>query len=77
MDDNELMKEILLDVHRGMGILGNDVAAMKADLREHMKRTAILETEIKWIHRQIWIAHGAIALFGVIGTAAGVLTKFF
>lgn len=76
MEDNELMKEILLDVHRGIGILGNDVAAIKVDLREHMKRTAMLETEMKWIHKQIWIAHGAIIVVTMLGSLIGFFLKY-
>jgi hypothetical protein len=77
MGDSELLKEILLDLHRSMGSVTANLAEVKADLREHMKRTAMLESEIKWIHRQIWIAHGAIALLGILGTFVGVAIKYF
>jgi hypothetical protein len=77
MGDSELLKEILLDLHRSMGSVTANLAEVKADLREHMKRTAMLESEIKWIHRQIWIAHGAIALLGILGTLVGVAIKYF
>ena len=65
--------EILLSMHKDLATMNADIAEMKADLREHMRRTNIIETELKWLHRQVWIAHGAIAL---VAFAAGFV-RFF
>lgn len=61
--------EILIEMQKEMGIISAHVAEIKADVREHMKRTAILETEVKFLHRQAWILYGILL-------AAGTLIKF-
>lgn len=77
--DAELLKEILLDINKEVGKASADISAIKTDLREHMRRTAILETEIKWLHRQVWIAHGAILFLGFLGALIALLKniKYF
>lgn len=75
MDNNESL-ELLLDLHKDLSITREHLAEIKTDLKEHMKRTAILETELKFIHKQIWLAHGAIGLLSVLATIAA-LFKFF
>jgi hypothetical protein len=76
MDEKKIVTEILLDIHKDVGALCIDVAAVKADLREHMKRTAMLETEIKWLHSQVWLAKGAIAFIALAGIIVGMIKVF-
>ncbi len=71
-NSNEQFK-LILELHKESAIIRETMAEVKADLREHMKRTAIIETELKWLHRQVWIAHGAIGLIGIIGGLTGLI----
>lgn len=71
--NNHEQFKLILELHKESAIIREVMAEVKADLREHMKRTAIIETELKWLHRQIWIAHGAIGLIGIIGGLAGLI----
>lgn len=74
MDAQELIKEILLDVSKDQAIIKADQAAMKADLREHIRRTNVLEHEVKtfrdkdlaWVKKQIWMFYGAISLILIL-----------
>lgn len=79
MDAQELIKEILLDVSKDQAIIKADQAAMKVDLKEHIRRTHILETEIKhfrendlaWVKKQIWMFYGAVSIILIIYKALG------
>lgn len=66
MDNSQL--EIILDIHKELSIMREHMGEVRADLREHIKRTAIIETEVKFLHKQIWLAHGALALLTLVGT---------
>jgi regulator of replication initiation timing len=61
MENNQLF-EVALDIQKQVGEMGATVAAIEADLKEHMRRTRVLETEVKWLHKQSYIAYGAIAI---------------
>lgn len=56
------MLELLIEMTKDLAAMSAHQQEIKEDLKQHMKRTAILETEIKYLHKQVNIAHGAIAL---------------
>lgn len=62
MSDRELERKLLLDIHAALPVISERLGAIEADLAYHIKRTELLETEVKYLHKQINIAHGAIAL---------------
>lgn len=63
---DELLQKLVLEIHRDMGVVISQMAAIKEDVKEHMRRTAILETEVKYLH--------AVASKGkVIGAILGIL----
>ena len=68
--------DIILDIHKDMSTTKSDMAYIKADLREHMKRTAQMEVEVKYLHRQVNLAHGAVALITLAGVIAGIFKAF-
>lgn len=55
-----------------------DMAAVKTDLREHMRRTTLLETAVLPLqeHVAVWgaVAKWGAVIVGVLGSTAGVLT---
>jgi regulator of replication initiation timing len=65
--DQEIF-ELLLDLHKEVAIIRADQGSMKEDLREHIKRTALLEAELKrlhdqdigWLKKNVYLAYGAI-----------------
>lgn len=65
---DEHISEILLSIKEDLGF-------MRADLSEHMRRTAILEEEVKVIHRQANLAQGALMLLGFIISALLAIGK--
>lgn len=71
--DAEIIKELMLDLVKGQAVIQADLAAVKADVKEHMRRTAIAETEIKYLHKQVNVAHGAIALVSFVGIVLGIV----
>ena len=66
MDSNALNDKLLLDMHQQTGIIREHIAGIQTDIKEHIRRTNIIEAELKWVQRQIWVAHGAILIIGAI-----------
>jgi hypothetical protein len=50
-----------------------DIADIKADRRNHIRRTEINETAIAIMEKAIYRAQGAIMLIGVISTLASII----
>lgn len=76
MGEENLMEKILLDMHKELAIVRENQAGMSADLKEHMKRTAIIETEVKYLHKQTNIAQGAIALVSLAAVLISLYKSF-
>lgn len=76
MKNDELMEQLLLKMHEDISAIKQDQAAIKVDLKEHMRRTAIIETELKYLHKQVFIAHGAISLVSFLAIIAGIYKTF-
>lgn len=76
MTDESLMEKILLDLHKEVAIVRENQAGMSADLKEHMKRTAIVETEVKYLHKQASIAQGAIAFISLLAILVSLYKSF-
>lgn len=62
MEVQDLIKEILLDVSKDQAVIKADIAAMKVDLKEHIRRTNILESKVAWVNKQIWMFYGALSI---------------
>lgn len=77
MDSNKIATDILLDMHKNIGVMREDIAEIKADLNLHMKRTAQLETELKYVHKHITMVQGVGAFLGVIAAVAAIYKNFF
>lgn len=48
------------------------LAAQHVSLKEHIRRTNILETELKPIKQHVQMIHGAFKLLGIIVASVGV-----
>ena len=68
--------ELLLELLKDVAAIKAHQMEIKDDLKLHMKRTAQVETELKYLHRQINLAHGAIAFITIIGVLAGIVKTF-
>lgn len=53
----------------------SDISALKTDMREHMRRTAVAESDISMLKRGQWMFLGALTLFTLLGSAI-TLWKF-
>ena len=74
--EDKLMTNLLLDVHKDVGHIREDIGEIKGDLRTHIKRTDMLESEVKWIHRQVWLVHGALGLVSLVAILAAIYRNF-
>lgn len=88
MDRDDIVKSILLDLHKDMGYVKNHMAtltaeqtAIKDDLREHMRRTNLLEKEQQKIRDELsrtqGMAKGASAVVGVVITLVVTALKYY
>lgn len=68
--------ELLLELLKESSANTAHIIEIKEDLKLHMKRTAQVETELKYLHRQVNLAHGAIALITLAGVVAGIVKAF-
>lgn len=75
--DQEIF-ELLLDLHKEVAIVRNDQGAMKEDLKEHIKRTNLLEAELKRIHDNdiSWLKKNVYLVYGAIGFVTLVATLY-
>lgn len=74
--ETKLLHEIVVSMHRDVSIIAADIAGIKADVKEHIRRTAIAETQIERLQKGMYQAQGAIALITLAGVIFGIL-KFF
>ncbi len=58
----DLQQELLLSMNDKVARIETHVAEIKVDVREHMRRTAILEAKTSWIERLVWIGTGGSAV---------------
>lgn len=49
------------------------LAAQHVSLKEHMRRTSILENDIKPIKKHVQRVHGALAFLGLLSVIAGLI----
>lgn len=59
-----------------MSAIDVTLTAQHVTLQEHIKRTEILENEMKPIQRRMDMVQGAIALIALIGTIIGIIAFF-
>ena len=74
--DAEILKELMLDMVKAIAKVESRLSSIEGNVKEHMRRTAIAEAEIKFLHRQVNLAHGAIALVSFLGVILGVMKGF-
>lgn len=53
--------------------IDSTLSAQHVSLREHMRRTSLLEKQIKPIETHVTMVHGAMKLVGVIAVLAGIV----
>lgn len=59
-----------------MVVIKEDLATIKANLSEHMRRTELAEESIKVLEKSIYQAQGAILLIGLLSTVASIVVIF-
>ncbi len=73
MENQKLILELLLSIHRDMGVAKEDISALKTDVKEHIRRTIIAEIKISKLEQNIFRAQGGILLLSLIGTVVAIL----
>lgn len=70
MSSEEFKDKMLLAIHGDLANVRGTVAEVRTDLKEHMRRTAILESKTTSLERYVYMAHGAMiaiaAIWGVV-----------
>lgn len=75
MDDKRLerIEKKLDDVATHLSSIDVTLGKQHISLKEHIKRTAILETEIAPIKKHVYMMQGALALIAGSGAILGIL----
>jgi len=69
MDIDQKLDKILNDV----GEIKVVQAAQHVTLQEHIRRTELLEEDIKPIKRHVWMTEGIVKFIGLMGVFAGIV----
>lgn len=72
MNNASLLEKMMVEVHKDMSVMIADIAAIKTDLKEHMRRTAVNETKLQYLQKQVFMAQGAVAFIGTVATILGL-----
>jgi hypothetical protein len=83
VDDQTKLFTLLIDIHDKIGTVRSDISKIEADIREHIRRTAIAEARIEAAERELsskiatlqkghYMVQGALALITLIGVIAGI-----
>jgi hypothetical protein len=75
MDNSRLerIEKKIDDIADHLSSIDITLAEQHISLKEHIKRTVILEKEMLPIKRQMYMIQGAAALLGALGAIAGLL----
>lgn len=71
----DLIQQLLIDLNDKVEDVGPRLLAIEIDLREHMRRTELLEADVKHLNRSESVLKGGILALGAIGISA--LIKLF
>lgn len=83
MDDQAKIFTLLIEIHEKIGTVRSDISKIEADIREHIRRTAIAEARIEAAERELtskiailqkghYMVQGALALLSIIGVVAAI-----
>jgi hypothetical protein len=61
-DDSSLQQKLLLSINDKVAVIETHVAEIKVDVREHMRRTAILENKTGIMEKLLWMGGGGTAV---------------
>lgn len=75
MDDKRLdrIETKLDDTNEKLGSIDSTLAAQHISLKEHMRRTAMLEKELKPIQKHVSMVQGALKLVSIIAMLAAII----
>lgn len=72
--------EVLLKLLDQQSEIKVNLAEIKVDLKEHMRRTALLESRVEILaqqdeklNRQVYLVHGGLGLIAIVGTLIGIV----
>lgn len=76
-DDRRLerIEKKLDDQNDHLSSIDKTLVAQHESLKEHIKRTALLEADIKPIRRHVYMVQGAGALIALLGVLMGILAS--
>lgn len=83
MDDQAKIFTLLIEIHEKIGTVRSDISKIEADIREHIRRTAIAEARIEAAELKLsekiaslqkghYMVQGALALLSIIGVVAAI-----
>lgn len=75
MDDKRLarIEEKIDDTNDHLASIDITLSAQHVSLKDHIRRTAILEAEIKPIRKHVDMMNGALKLMGIIALLIGII----
>jgi hypothetical protein len=66
-NNNNTPEETLLKIYDKLVAVEIATARVEADLKEHMRRTTLLEIQTEFLKKNVYMAYGAIGLIGLMG----------
>lgn len=76
MDDTRLEQKIDQIVEK-IGTISITLVAQHVTLKEHIKRTEILEAQMEPIKKHVAMVHGALKLIGVVSVLISIIAGIF
>lgn len=76
MSDDKRLERIetkLDDIGDHLGQINVTLAAQHVSLKEHIRRTALLEQEMKPVKKHVYMVNGALKLLGVLALLATII----
>lgn len=73
--DSEMaeVKQLILKLDDRLDSVDKTLVKQEANLSEHMRRTALLEDEIKPLKKHVWMFEGGLKLLGIISLVGGLV----
>ncbi len=67
--------EFIIGIHEALGEIKQDIGSIKSDISNGKDASADIDKQVSELKRQVYMAHGAIALVTFLGVIASFWNK--
>jgi len=61
-NDQDFRDKLLLGINDRVVSIKEDISEIKVDIKEHIRRTNVLEGKVTWLERLFWTACGGVTV---------------